>query len=105
MPRQKTPEGPDIGPAIGHGSRAARGLLRWSLRDLAERSNVSRPTLHKMENGGKVSDDTEGKVHSTFGEAGVGLFADDADLGGALIVAPAKFLAAVLAGKWGAKPE
>ena len=29
--------------------RAARGLLRWTVKDLAEKSGVSTPTIHRLE--------------------------------------------------------
>ena len=52
--------------------RAARGLLRWTLDDLAKRSGVGRMTLHRWEN--KQSHPTHAtrtKVQKAFEDAGI----------------------------------
>lgn len=43
-------------------SRAARGLLKWSMRDLAEASGVSLPTILKLENEGTITDATADRI-------------------------------------------
>ena len=55
----------------GAASRAARGLLKWSMRDLVERSGVSLPTVLKLEGDGQVSEDTEAKLVGAFARHGV----------------------------------
>ncbi|HXQ47535.1 MAG TPA: helix-turn-helix transcriptional regulator [Caulobacteraceae bacterium] len=55
----------------GAATRAGRGLLKWSMRDLAERSRVSLPTILKLENDGSVSGDTAAKIVATFDAHGV----------------------------------
>lgn len=55
----------------GPACRAARALLRWSMRDLQQASNVSLPTILKLENDGSVSDDTAAKIVAAFAGNGV----------------------------------
>jgi|HubBroStandDraft_1064217.scaffolds.fasta_scaffold56723_4 transcriptional regulator with XRE-family HTH domain len=52
-------------------TRAGRALLKWSMRDLAERSHVSLPTILKLESDRAVSDDTAEKVVRAFEAHGV----------------------------------
>jgi transcriptional regulator with XRE-family HTH domain len=52
--------------------RAARGLLRWTLDELAERSGVGRMTLHRWENQQSTpTAATRAKVRKAFEEAGI----------------------------------
>jgi transcriptional regulator with XRE-family HTH domain len=46
--------------------RAARALLKWSMRDLAQASGVSLPTLLKIERGDAVSAEVARKVETAF---------------------------------------
>ncbi len=55
----------------GAACRAGRALLKWSMRDLADASGVSLPTILKLENDGTVSADTAGKIEATFAAQGV----------------------------------
>lgn len=55
----------------GAACRAGRALLKWSMRDLAEASRVSLPTILKLENDGSVSQTTVDKIRVTFERAGV----------------------------------
>jgi transcriptional regulator with XRE-family HTH domain len=50
----------------GAACRAARALLKWSMRDLADAANVSLPTILKLENGKPVSSDTADKIAVAF---------------------------------------
>lgn len=50
----------------GAACRAGRALLKWSMRDLADASSVSLPTLLKLENDGRVSDETADKIRAAF---------------------------------------
>lgn len=77
-------------------SRAARGLLRWSMRDLEVRAGVSLPTLLKLENGRPVSPEVAARVAAAFEAAGVSLLNDSKP--GARVVDRAAFDAALLPG-------
>lgn len=55
----------------GAACRAARALLRWTMRDLAAHSGVSLPTILKLENDGAVSADTEGRITAALERHGV----------------------------------
>lgn len=55
----------------GAACRAARALLRWTMRDLAAHSGVSLPTILKLENDGAVSADTEGRITAALNRHGV----------------------------------
>ena len=69
---------------VSHQIRAARGLLHWSARVLAERAGVSISTVQRMERaGGPVTSDTESmrQVQHVLERAGVEFLADDDGLG------------------------
>ena len=52
--------------------RAARGLLRWTQNKLADRSNVSRPTIKNFERGiGKSQENNAKAIREAFEKAGV----------------------------------
>lgn len=51
--------------------RAARGILNWSMRDLASQSGVSLPTILKLEKGGEVSAATAERITAAFEAHGV----------------------------------
>jgi transcriptional regulator with XRE-family HTH domain len=51
--------------------RAARGLLHWTIRDLAEKSGVHRNTITRMENDAEVHGPTMAAIVRAFEEAGV----------------------------------
>ncbi len=55
----------------GPACRAARALLKWSMRDLANSAGVSLPTVLKLENDGAVNADTTEKITAAFGREGV----------------------------------
>ncbi len=54
--------------------RAARSLLRWTVQDLAERSKVSLPTIHRLEQHDGAPPVRERTLHDivrAFEEAGI----------------------------------
>lgn len=55
----------------GAACRAARALLKWSMRDLVEASGISLPTVLKLENDGTVSEETADKIRAAFERQGV----------------------------------
>ncbi len=65
--------------------RAARALLRWSARELSERSRVSLPTIQRMEAGEGVPGGRSRNLDTvmrTLEEAGVAfIYEDDAGPG------------------------
>ncbi len=69
---------------VSYQIRAARGLLHWSERVLAERAGVSISTVQRMERAGAlVTRDTESgrRVQDVLERAGVEFLADDDGLG------------------------
>ena len=61
-------------------SRAARGILKWSIRDLAKRAGVSPATVHLIEAGEREPQAlTVGKLIAAFTSAGVELLPPPAD--------------------------
>jgi len=52
--------------------RAARALLNWSRTDLAKRTGVSEPTLHRFENDqSEANQRTQSRIRSTLENAGI----------------------------------
>lgn len=51
--------------------RAARGLLNWTVRDLAERAGVHRNTVTRLENDAIESGYSAATVQRTLEDAGV----------------------------------
>ena len=69
---------------VAYQIRAARGLLHWSARVLAERAGVSISTVQRMERaGGSVTGHTGSmrRVQHVLERAGVEFLADDDGLG------------------------
>ncbi len=69
---------------VSYQIRAARGLLHWSARVLAERAGVSLSTVQRMERAGAlVIGDTASvrRVQDVLERAGVEFLADDDGLG------------------------
>lgn len=70
--------------------RAARGLLNWSLEDLARAAKVGRATVYRFENGQAVAGyETREALVRAVEAAGVELLGDQADRPGARL-APGK---------------
>lgn len=47
-------------------NRAARAILKWSVRDLAEHAGVAFSTVHLFEKSGNASEATIGKIVEAF---------------------------------------
>ncbi len=47
-------------------NRAARAILKWSVRDLADAAGIAFSTVHLFEKTGKASDTTVGKIVDAF---------------------------------------
>lgn len=62
----------------GDACRAARALLRWSVRDLVRQAGTSPNVINRVEAGGTVRGSTALKIASTFEAAGVELLNSDA---------------------------
>lgn len=46
--------------------RAARGILKWSVRDLAEHAGIAFSTVHLLEKGETVREDSKAKMVAAF---------------------------------------
>lgn len=68
-------------------SRAARGLLGWSLQDVARATGVSFETLSRFENGRPMRRSTAEKISAAFEAEGVELVIEDDRTGAMLIYA------------------
>ncbi len=64
--------------------RAARALLKWTMRDLATRSGVGLVTINAIENGRPYREGTGEKIVATFAAHGVEIL--DGDAPGARII-------------------
>lgn len=63
-------------------TRAARGLLNWSQRELASRANVAPRTLALFEQGKRLPyERTVERIRSVFEEAGVAFVEDGGSTG------------------------
>ena len=58
-------------------SRAARGLLNWSMRELAAQAGVSLPTIQRFEGGGETYVSTADKLSAAFAAHGVEILNGD----------------------------
>ena len=47
-------------------NRAARAILKWSVRDLAEEAGIAFSTVHRFELTGKASESTQAKIIEAF---------------------------------------
>jgi len=65
-------------------NRAARALLRWSIRDLAHEVGIAFSTVHRFEKTGDCSNATASKIVEAFLDHGV-LVISDEDATGAKI--------------------
>lgn len=52
-------------------NRAARGILQWSLRELAEKAGVAFSTVHRFEKTGNCSGAVEEKIKAALALEGV----------------------------------
>lgn len=47
-------------------NRAARAILKWSVRDLAENAGVAFSTVHRFESTGSATETTKEKIKAAF---------------------------------------
>ena len=47
-------------------NRAARGILQWSVRELAEKAGISFTTVHRFEKTGSATQKTKAKIKAAF---------------------------------------
>lgn len=47
-------------------NRAARAILKWSVRDLAEKAGIAFSTVHRFEQTGTASETTRQKIVAAF---------------------------------------
>lgn len=60
-----------------HQLRAARALVDWSRAELAEKTGISEPTIHRLENGvGEPEARTQTKIRKVLEQAGVEFLED-----------------------------
>lgn len=71
-------------------ARAARGLLGWSLQDLAARTGIAYETLSRFENGRPIRESSSEKIVAAFEAEGVELIAGDDRTGAVLVFARRK---------------
>ena len=65
--------------------RAGRAILKWSMRDLAERAGVAWTTINRLEAGTAAREATAGKLVAAFASEGVELIADQDRTGACLV--------------------
>ena len=68
-------------------SRAARGLLNWSLKNLAEKAGVAFTTISQFENGRPSYGSTAAKILAAFEAEGVELVTEAERTGAVLVYA------------------
>jgi transcriptional regulator with XRE-family HTH domain len=52
-------------------NRAARAILKWSVRDVAEKAGISFTTVHRFEQTGVATDTTKAKIIAAYAAQGV----------------------------------
>lgn len=65
-------------------NRAARGILKWSVRDLAEKAGIAFTTVHRFETTGVATDTTKAKIIVAYAAENVAII-DDAGTGAKLL--------------------
>jgi len=53
-------------PLTPEANRAARGILKWSVRDLADAAGIAFTTVHRYEQTGVASETTKAKMIAAF---------------------------------------
>lgn len=53
-------------PLTPEANRAARGILKWSVRDLAEQAGIAFTTVHRFEQTGVATETTKAKIVAAF---------------------------------------
>lgn len=69
-------------------NRAARGILKWSVRDLAEQAGIAFTTVHRFETTGTATGTTKSKIIAAYAHHGVAII-DDGGTGAMLVRGPA----------------
>lgn len=59
---------PDLTPEA---NRAARAILKWSVRDLAEKAGIAFTTVNRFELSGTATETTKGKMLAAYEAEGV----------------------------------
>lgn len=67
--------------------RAGRAVLKWSMRELAERAGVAWTTINRLEAGASARDATAAKIVAAFEAEGIELVADEGRTGAMLVYA------------------
>ncbi len=52
-------------------NRAARAMLKWSVRDLAENAGIAFSTVHRFETTGSATERTKEKIKAAYAANGV----------------------------------
>lgn len=52
-------------------NRAARAILKWSVRDLAEQAGIAFTTVHRFETTGSATQTTRDKIKAAYAVHGV----------------------------------
>lgn len=52
-------------------NRAARAILKWSVRDLAEKAGIAFTTVNRFELSGTATETTKGKIIAAYRAEGV----------------------------------
>lgn len=52
-------------------NRAARAMLKWSVRDLAEKAGIAFSTVHRFETTGTATKSTKEKIKAAYAANGV----------------------------------
>lgn len=47
-------------------NRAARAILKWSVRDLADKAGIAFSTVHRFESTGVATDTTKDKIKAAY---------------------------------------
>lgn len=47
-------------------NRAARAILKWSVRELAEKAGIAFSTVHRFESSGTANDSTKDKIKAAY---------------------------------------
>lgn len=58
-------------PLTPEANRAARAILKWSIRALASEAGIAASTVHRLEQTGIASAETTGKIVAAFDRHGV----------------------------------
>jgi len=64
-------EGRKLAALTPEANRAARAILKWSVRDLADHAGIAFTTVHRFEKTAVASDTTRSKIIAAFGAQSV----------------------------------